>query len=246
MVQHRSERAGIAGQDELRTQEQRIELGAALQVLEPLQISLRVPLVRRQVEHTNLAQNRVFHLGDLELRARYFAYQDREFAPRHLIALQAGLRIPTAPQANAANGERLVLEAQTGTGSFDPIVGVSYGFFMQPWSLFASLTALLPTPSRFDARAGYALLGTVSAQFQPLDWLGLSLALDTRFDTALIDRGEVDPHSGGFIAFASPGVILKPIEDLIFQASVRIPFVQALRGEHTESVMVVAGVVYDL
>jgi hypothetical protein len=205
-----------------------------------------LPVAFRDITYINLARQRVVGLGDAELRAKYFVYQDRAFAPHHLIALQVGAELPTAGTQRDAAGAVLPGEAQLGTGGVDPILGASYGYFREPWSAYASATAVLPTASRAAIRPGPSLLGTVAGQYQINAGWAARLGVDTRLDQRSRNEGAGDdPDSGGFIAFLSPELVFSPASDLLVSASVHVPVVNALSGFHDEGVVAQTALTYD-
>lgn len=241
----RSDVIGEADVDQVDLREQRVDLALTWAPTDRAFLSLVVPLAYRDITHVNLARERVLGLGDLELRAKYFLYEDRHFAPRHLVALQLGTQLPTSSVQRDAAGMLLPGEAQLGTGGFDPIVGVSYGYFEAPWSAYASVTAVIPTMSRAGIEPGASLLGTVAGQYQLGTNLAARLGVDTRLDRRTREGGVVDPDSGGFIAFASPEIVYSPRTDLLLSASVRLPVVNRLSGRHDEGPVAQTAVVYD-
>lgn len=193
-----------------------------------------VPVVRKQVTFVNLEQHTRLSLGDIELRNKFFVYQDRDFSPRHLVAVEAGLKLPTAPLERDAQGDLLPLEVQTGTGSFDPILGASYALFLSPWSGYLSATGSYPTQGIEGSRASPSLRSTLAAQYQPVNLLALRLAVDTRLDGKARQHDAPEPDSGGFVAYLAPAVLLSPLTDLILTASVQVPVLNALHGYHDE------------
>lgn len=228
------------------TEEQRLSLGVSYAVWDWLQVALTVPLARRQVTDVDLSRDTVYNLGDLDLRARAILWRDRVFAPTHLIGLTAGLELPTTPRAVRDDGTPAPIEAQVGTASFDPLVGLSYAFFADPFSFYASSTVLVPTRGRFDLLAGPAWLNTVTAQLQPWTEVAFRLGLDARLDGVAREGDQPDNDTGGFITFLSPEVVVSPVMDLIVRAAVRLPIIDRLNGDHDEGPMVTLGVAYDL
>ncbi len=245
LYRHRSSVSGTTGVDAVRADEDRADLGVSLSVLDDLVIEASIPLVLRRATLVNLARSEVMTLGDAELRARAFLFEDRTFNPRHLLAVHGGAVLPSAPAAERPTGERLPLEAQAGTGSVQPLAGLSYAYFDDPVSLYASTTVVLPIRGRFDARVGTTVLASAFAQLQPWSWLALRLGVDGRWAARSEDGGRLDPDSGGFIAFLAPALVLSPLEDLVVHASVGVPVLRALNGVQEEHPTAEVGVVYD-
>lgn len=240
----RSEVVGVAAP--ITTAEQRLSLGLSYAALDWLQLAMTVPLARRRVVGQDLSADTVYNLGDLDLRARAILWRDQVFGPTHLLSVTAGLELPTMPVAERADGVRAPIAAQVGTASLDPLVGLSYAYFADPFSLYASSTVLIPTRGRLDLLAGPAWLSTVTAQLQPWPVLAFRLGLDARLDGPAYEGQVRDPDTGGFITFFSPEVVVSPLMDLVLRAALRLPVFDRLSGEHDEGPMVTLGVAYDL
>ncbi len=242
----RGDRSGLPGVSELKTHEQRLNLSVAYAPNAWLMFSFTLPLVRREVEHPNLAQDRTMGVGDADIRAKFFLFRDRSFGATHIVSTHVGLEFPTSPTLKDSTGAPLLLQAQSGSGSFDPLFGIAYALRANPWSLYAATTLLVPTVGHIDARTGRTLLGTVMGQFQVLSSLGLRAGIETRLDERLQEATGPDPHSGGFVGFASMGLVLSPTDDLVVEGSIQIPAIAALHGSHKESPAFLVGASYDL
>jgi hypothetical protein len=239
-ISHRTDAIGQARVNRIELSEQRFDASIAWAPLDFWFVGVTVPAVRRRVTYVNQEQHTRFGLGDIELRNKFFVYQDRAFSPRHLGAIEAGLKLPTAPLARDAQGDLLPLEVQTGTGSFDPILGASYALFLLPWSSYSSVTGSYPTQGVEGSRASPSLRSTLAAQYQPVDLLALRLGVDTRLDGKAKQQGEPEPDSGGFILYLAPAVLLSPVTDLVLTLTVQVPVLNALDGYHDE------GAIYSL
>jgi hypothetical protein len=228
-----------------RVEEQRLSLAASYAIVDWLQVSLSAPLVRKKVTAPDLSRDTVYNLGDLDLRARAVVFRDREFAPRHVLGLNAGAELPTSPHLSH-DGRALSLDAQAGTGSLDPLVGLSYAYFADPVSLYASATAMVSTRGHDDLLAGPALLGTITAQLQPFEVLAFRLGVDARLDGHALIGDERDLDTGGFIAFLSPELVISPVMDWVGRVAVRLPMIDRLNGDRDEGPMLTIGVAHDL
>jgi hypothetical protein len=239
--------SGVRGVSRIEAAEQRLALVSSWAPLDRLFLQARVPLVRRDVELPDFTRVRAFHVGDVELGGKWFFYQDRDFAPRFLLALDGGLELPTAPRLEDAGGAPLPFEAQLGTGSLDPSVGLSAAWFLGPLSIFASARGLFPTAGRFDgARAGTAALSTLVLQRAVGPELALRAGADVRYEAPFVVGGEADPHSGGGALFFTPEVLWSGVTDLVVRVSVSVPAWLELRGTQTEGPTVRLGVVIDV
>lgn len=237
-VQHRTDAIGQPRVNRLLLSEQRLDLTLAWAPHERVFLSLVVPALRREITYVNLARKQTVGPGDTELRGRVFLWQDREWSARHLVSLTGGVKLPSAPVQCGRDGERLPLELQPGTGSVDPLGGLSYAFFAFPWSAYASALLTWPTRGPEGSRASRSLRATVAGQRQLSEAFALRLGLDGRLDGRAIEEGAPEADSGGFIGYVSPELVVSPGVDLMLSAVVRVPVLDRLKGFHDEGVIV--------
>jgi hypothetical protein len=197
------------------------------------------------VTGVDLARDTLRGSGDVDVRARVTLWRDRGFAPRHLVGVSAGATLPTARVQRDAAGEALDLDHQVGGLAIAPRLGVFYTQLRHPWSIYASLTATHIVLVYGDERAGDNLNATAALQWQPGEAWGLRLAADGKLE----DRGKrghaLLADTGGAALFVSPGVIWSPVMDLVFEAQVQLPVVNALYGRHRESPVLLVATSYD-
>lgn len=246
-LRYRQDAVGQVGLDRTELSERRASVAVAVAPWDWAMFSLVLPVMHRSVTDVSGADDTVFGLGDVELKARAIVFRDRSFAPQHLLGVLAGLRLPTAPLLQNSAGNYLDPELQAGTGSFDPSLGLSYAFFADPWSIYVSEQVVLPTGGRGDWRMGASLLGShaVQYQFDPM-WgvrLGANIRLDDRAKRYSPNR--VEPDTGGFVAYAAPALIVSPLTDLVLNLEVNVPVINALVGHHDEGFAVSLGVAFD-
>ncbi len=222
--------------------EQKLQLAAAYAPLDELIVLLRLPLVRR----TATAMPTTAGLGDLELTARWIAWQDSPTLASHVVALQPGLALPTGPVRRDAAGEALGFDVQPGRGAVTPSLGLGYSYFAAPFAFFSSATVVWPAWSRHDERLGETLVANAAAQLQPIDWLALQLGSDTRWAQHSWAEGERDHDTGGLVSFATAGLSLSPTTDLLLTAIVRVPVLNHLAGGEEERPEVELGFTHDL
>lgn len=245
-VRHRNDRIGDPDFDQLQLSEQRIEFGAAYSPIDRLTLSMMMPVVRRLVTAVNLAETDIWAPGDLDFRMRGVIFRDREFAPRHLLSLIAGLEFPTSSIERDGDGRPLPLEFQSGTGSWDPIAGASYAMFLDPWSLYVSSIAVFPTEGVAETRAGNSFRQTVIAQFQPWSFLGFQVGAELRVDGPGFIEGLRDPNTGGHITYGTLGVVAMPHSSVLLHLTAAIPLVQRLDGAHEEGLGIIGGLIYEI
>lgn len=232
--------------DAVALRELRMDLSVAYAPLPWLFLSATLPLQARSVQQVSLSRETAWGLGDMEVGAKVFVFRDRDFSPDHLVGVFAGARLPTSPTVHDAHGVPLSLDAQLGTGSVDPILGLSYSAFRADWSFLASATGYLPTRGREGFRAGASLRTTLAAQYQPRPKWALRLAVDARLEGPSDTLGVRDPEGSGFLAFLSPDVLFSPATDVVLELGVRVPVLNLLRGHVQQTPILQATVAYDL
>lgn len=245
-LRYRNDRIGDPQVDELRLAEQRMELAGAYSPTNRWTLSLMMPLVHRLVSAVNLAETDIWAPGDLEFRARAVIWRDRKFAPRHLVSLIGGLEFPTGGIERDADGVPLPLEFQAGTGSWDPIAGASYTMFSDPWSVYVSSTAIFPTQGAADTKVGISFRQTALAQLQPWHFLAFQVGAEFRIDQPGYIQGVRDPNTGGYITYATLGLIGLPHDKVLLHFTTAIPMIQRLDGSHVEGLAITAGLVYEI
>ncbi len=244
-VRHRTDHIGEKGVDRIDLAETRLDGQLAWAPTGDLFFLATVPVLHRTVDYVSGATSRTVGLGDIELRAKGFVFADRPYAPRHLFAVLAGLKLPTAPPERADDGSELPIEVQPGTRSWDPMLGVSYAFFPRPWSFYASAQGSTPVRGTASFRASPSLRMTASVQRQLVPELALRLGVDARLDGRAYEDRRPERDSSGFIAFASSEILFGPMTDVLFVLSAKVPVAQALAGFHREGPIFGAGVAYD-
>lgn len=242
---HRTDAFGDPAATRVLLREQRAELAAAWAPTDRLFLLATLPLLERSTTYAGIGERTTRGVGDLELRAKLFLWQERAFSPRHLVATTIGAKLPTSPLARDGAGFLLPMELQTGSGTFDPTVGLSYAHFAGAWSLYASLHLVAPLYSVEGHRASRSLRGTAALQRALGARLALRLGADGRADGRALESGRATVDSGGGILFAAPELLYAPMTDLIFTASARLPVLNRLHGRHDEGAIFALAAVYD-
>ncbi|MFP2934678.1 transporter, partial [Pyxidicoccus sp. 3LG] len=209
-------------------------------------LAATLPLQAREVRDVSLARERGWGVGDLELTAKVFLFQDKAFSADHLFSVLVGVKLPTAPELRAEDGTLLDLDTQLGSGSVDPLAGVAYQHFRGNWSFLASATGFLPTRGIQGFRAGASIRTTLAAQYQPATRWAVRLGLDGRIEAPADIDGEKERDGGGVIGYASPDVLFSPTTDVVLAAGVRVPFFNQLRGRVAPTPIAMMSVAYDL
>ena len=166
---------------------------------------------------------RIIGLGDLELYARGLVFRDRSFSPRHILGILAGLKAPTGPRVADSSGYPAPDDFQPGSGSWDPLLGASYGYFGSELGVFASLSYRHTTTGRLDYRRG-SVLGVsafVQRSLHRAVAFGLGLELShTRPDEL---RGIALPETGGTVLAVVPQALIALRTDWLLRAALQIP-----------------------
>ena len=194
-------------------------------------------------------------LADATLRARWFIWRDRPFAPKHLVALTGGLVVPSPFQVLDQNGAPVSLDVQPSFGAFVADAGVLYSAFptgwLRPFSLYVSAKAFAATPGFDDVILGPGVSSSVTLQFQPVAATAIQMGFDTRSDlpatlgSTLMTNAPTIRSRGGHLAMLHAGIVLSPVQDLLVRFLVRAPVVN-LRDDELEGAHAMLGVVWDL
>lgn len=220
-----------------------------------LLLSVASPLVMRDVVMPNLARLHSVGVGDTELRARVFVFQDRTLSPLHQVAVHGGVLLPTAlalmlpeqvsrmrkPQFNGAD------EAVGGLASVAPVAGLTYQ--ARPYRTFllqSTLNLQVPVAFLHDTRVGAVASWLTAAHWQPVPGAALRALAELRATspTRVLGAG-VDKNSGGNVLFGGAEVVLSPWVDTLFTAAVRIPVWTALHGQQRLGPILTVGVIRD-
>ncbi len=240
---------GTKGVDQKKVTDTRATVAAAFAPLPWLFVSAFLPVVHREIEFANLATQSAQGIGELEVRARAYVWQDRNFWPRHLFALQGGMKLPTAQTYRDAMGKPIDHEAQIGSGTYDPLVGFVYSYFDDPFSIYLSTLAQLPmNTSNYGLKMGRNVRTSLTAQWQALESLALRLSADSRIEARATYLGVKDDDSGGFMLFMTPQLLWQNpwMPDLYTQLSLAIPTIDKLNGTRSESWIASLAVILDL
>lgn len=240
----RGDRVGEPGFDAIELREQRLDLTAAWAATERFVLSLNLPLAHRRLAYADLSVDQLVTLGDLELRGRLVLFRDRKFAPKHLLSLLAGLEMPTAPSISK-NGQKLPLELQAGSRSWDPLVGLGYDFFASPFSLHLVGTLRVSTPGMDGYFGGPSGRVQATFQWQAHERFGVRAGADMRGDAVTRGPDGKESDTGGFIAFATAGFVAALGQDTLLNAMVFLPAIQAFKGDHREGIAAMLSVTHD-
>jgi hypothetical protein len=236
-LRYRTDAIGRPGIDRMRIRELRADVSTAWAVRDDLFLLASLPLLYRDVTETNLARSQIRSLGDVELGAKWFVWRDRSFAPRWLVAVLGGVKLPTAPWREDTPGRPLPLEVQPGSGSLDLSFGASLAFFGDALSTYVSLQQREPIVSRSQLEPGRSLHASAALQYQLGELLAARGSCELRLDQSSREAGARDANSGGMIAYVGAELLLSPFEDFSIVSGVHLPALQRLRGAHDEGLI---------
>jgi len=236
----RIEKMGLEGFNQVKLTEQRVTFGVGYAWDEKLNLSMRLPIVRKQLQFVNLAEQTHTGMGDLELSAKWTLFSDDQHQHRHLWGIVGGARIPTTIKIN-----NLDIDGQSGTGAFVPNVGLWYGFYEYPYFLYASSVYHYAFEGFDKFKAGDAVVSTLAGQFALDHSFAIQLALETSWSQQNKMNSQADPDSGGTLGFLSPKLIYSITPDILVNLGVQIPVIKKLKGHHQEDTTLQFGVVYD-
>lgn len=226
--------------------EGQLDLGVSWAPDDRVILSATMPLVLRAVSWPNLGHAVTAGPGDLELRSRIVLLRDRAFAPSHLLGAHVGVKLPTAIDQVRTDGTRLPVDAQSGSGTVDPLLGLFYAHFADPWSVFASAVVAIPVAGRYDEAPGPSLRASVAVQYRLDRHVTFRAATDVRWDAPARVGERTDPATDQAVLFVSPDVLWSPMDDLVLVLGVRIPTVQVSQQGREEGLYFQLGAVVDL
>lgn len=233
--------------DDAQTFDQRVTLGASWAFGDAAVLSLSLPFVWREVRYATLAEDHTLGLGDADLRARVTLFRDRNFAPAHRLLIDVGSRLPTGMVLGNAQG-LLPLQAQPGTGAFEPYVGVLWISNVDDFSLWGQANVAFPFTGTDGWRNGIAVRANAAAQWQPIPEFALRVLVDSRFEGTSGRVTETLPSEINSALFVGGGVVVAPASDWVLHLLVRVPAFAAYPSHpsHSEGVNVEAGVALDV
>lgn len=229
------------------TQFLRSTLAASWSPVKRLTIAAALPWVTSWIERSPIPRTTVNGLGDLEIVARAVLFQEKSFAPHHVLWASAGLKFPTGPRATDSAGFIAPPDDQPGSGSWDPFGGITYAFFSgELTSFFASGALRWTTPGWDGYRRGSALGGSLVLQLQPWGWGAFQLGGDFVWTQAdVLANSHAVPNTGGTTGYLAVAFLANPWRDLLIRVLVDAPLIMALNGTQSVGPQVVAQLSYD-
>jgi hypothetical protein len=217
--------------------------------LAPLVLQVEVPyfIFKYHYDATGARDDNAQGLGDVTLGARYEVLRVGLDA-RHVVALTGTLKTPTGANNRHLPGEEPDEHLQLGTGSWDGLVGASYLYGMQPWTLYANATGRMNSSNSRGFRYGDAVFGTLGARRNFLESGRLIASLEAQGRYAGKDHfadDSTDPDTGGFIGYAAGSIGYALTSDLLLRAFVQVPVIKDLNGVQGEHPVIYMNLAYD-
>jgi len=237
------------GQDVARQEVQfmRSSLAASWSPHKRLTIAALLPWVTSWITRPSAPRATVNGLGDLELSARAVAFQEKSFAPHHVLWLAAGLKFPTGNRVQDAAGFPVPDDDQPGSGSWDPYGAVTYAWFSgEVTSFFASTTLRWTTAGWHGYRRGSSVGGSAVFQLQPWAWGAFQLGADLLWaQSDTLGNGHAMPNTGGTTGYLAVAFVSNPWRDLLIRVVLDAPLLMALNGTQTVGPQLAAQISYD-
>lgn len=240
----RSEELGREGFNKKTIDEQRLSLGVAYAPGRRWMLGVNLPWVNRELESFNLSNESVSTIGDMTLTVKNFM-QAKTSMQKNMYGFLGGVKLPTASEQLDGSGAPLDFDVQPGQGATVVNAGGWYARFNFPYLFYASASYHVASEGYQDFQAGDALVYNATAQYATDYSLSYYLGLEGRSSQRDSFAGVDDPDSGGSIVFVAPGVIYTMMPDLLLNAVLKLPVLDGLNGDHTESAIFSIGVTYD-
>jgi hypothetical protein len=240
----RSEELGVDGFNKKVIDDQRLSLDLVYAPSTRLMLGVNLPYVKRQLDSFNLLQEEVTGLGDTTIEVKTFM-QEKEFMQKHMYGLLGGLKLPTASEVDDADGVPLDFDVQVGQGATVVNAGAWYGYYNFPYLLYTSATCHIASEGYQEFQAGDTLVYNATAQYTSGFDVAYYLGLQGRSSQKDTFAGVEDPDSGGTIVYIAPGIVYALVQDLLLNATLKFPVVDALDGDHEEGNVFIIGLTYD-
>ena len=213
-----------------------------------LALGVLVPWVTSWMTPSGRSQQTITGLGDMEITGRVVLVRDRSFSPQHLLWGSGGLKFPTGPRLEDDQGYPYSDDDQPGSGSWDPIGGVAYGWYGGLTSVFASTLFKYPTGSARGFRRGANLSFSALVQIQPWSWGAISLGMIGSWSRPdLLPNGREMANSGGTHLNAAVALSASPRTDILLRLGVEVPVTQdLLNGQQENGTQIVFSMAYDI
>jgi hypothetical protein len=202
-----------------------------------------------------------FGIGDINVGARYFFWQETDFKEKthQALALSFGSYLPTGATniVSGITGQPIDTHAQLGTGAFGLYGGLLYNHIWDDFTLSANANVVVHTAALtsdinspvYEYTFGTSYTGGISGQLKVEDTLALGLAVEGRYTVSDTEPNPNDsnsdgslnagqptwdtPNTGGTVIDLSPSVYWNVTGDAVLYGKVQIPTITAFNGQQT-------------
>jgi hypothetical protein len=204
-----------------------------------------------------------FGLGDINVGARYFFWQETDFKNKthQALALSFGSYLPTGGTNlySPITGGPIDTHAQLGTGSFGLYLGLLYNHVWDGFTLSANANVVYHTTAYttntaspvYEYTFGTSYTGGISGTLKVADPIAAALAVEGRYtnpdtepnpyfsnadgSTAAGQTTWFTPNTGGTVIDLSPALYWNATGDAVIYGKVQIPVVTVFNGTQTLS-----------
>ncbi len=197
-----------------------------------------------------------FGIGDINVGARYFFWQETDFKTKihQALALSLGSYLPTGATnvVSGITGQPIDTHAQLGTGAFGVYAGLLYNHVWDGFTLSANANVVVHTEAStndvnsavYEYTFGTSYTGGISGQLKVADPLSVGLAVEGRYtDPDTEPNGNLSlvagvatwdtPNTGGTVIDLSPSVYWNVTGDAVLYGKVQIPTITNFIGQQT-------------
>ncbi|MGR3304313.1 MAG: hypothetical protein ACUZ8I_17685 [Candidatus Scalindua sp.] len=205
-----------------------------------------IPYIRRK-QRTNSGTERITRktsgLGDITLLSKYRIYTKDLPGATSRLSLLGGLELPTGRSGDSDSVGKLSRTFQTGSGSWDPILGAAFSNQTLDDEWDYNLTYQFNTEAH-NFEFGDVLKYAIAYQKRLLPWELPDEGIYTQFNAVLEINGEWKQKnrdmsgsvadSGGNTIYVSPGIQIAS-KRFVAETSFQIPVFQDLNGSQVET-----------
>jgi len=206
-------------------------------------ISALLPIVRKSLREPSAGGGPRRHietvgLGDTLIMGKRQIY--KKFGPGEatVASVLLGLEVPTGKTSHHFGGRLLPRPLQSGSGSFDALVGGAFTHVDGRWLINADAVFKLNTQAdgfrfgnelRLDIGGQYRAIPSKYTSYDETT-VNLIAEINARYNGRDEALGTSLPDSGGWKIYFTPGIQVIVSENLLFEGAVLVPFFQDLNG----------------
>lgn len=189
----------------------------------------------------NGAEQRGSGLGDLDLNARYYQWQNRKMNAGWI----GGVRLPIGEEQKTVDGQAINIDAQPAQGVIMGRLGAWYSRYRYPWSYHGSIIVNIATDTGFQGfKPGKQLTFSGLGQFAFSQTLSLSFGIEGRYGDKDTFFTIEDDDSGGGIAYGAINIIGKWLDSGLWNIKVQYEVLDELNGSREEPYVLYMGLGY--